>query len=376
MVSTPTAPPPAAPEPPPPDASAAPAAAPAPAPPPPAAPPAPRQAAPDRDRASRVHELDTLRGFAMTGIVFMNILQITGMPRQSGPSAEHVGAAVFEQLFDGRFYPIFSFLFGLSFALFLDGAASRHEHPRLLLIRRLVVLGAIGALHTLLQPGEVLKFYAAFGLAFLLPATYLSRRWVLGLGVVLTVVPLVLSHTMGFVGGTFAIPGLFLLGLAAGRYELARTLPRRGRQLAAFFAVALVAAGVAAAWQWAGGVGEGKTVRIQIVGVVVAAAIGSGFLLLLRTPAGRPLSAVFAPLGRMALTNYLLATLLIVLGDRVLDVEAHASYGRVVLFGVGIGVVQAVLSPLWLRRFRYGPAEWLWRCLTWWQRVPLRRADT
>lgn len=331
--------------------------------------------APTRSPAQRerVHDVDTLRGFAMTGIVFMNILQITGMARPEGASSDHVGAALFEQSFDGRFYPIFSFLFGLSFALFLDGSASRHPHPRLLLVRRLVVLGLIGGVHTLLQPGEVLKFYAVFGLVFLLPASYLSRRWVLVLGVVLTVAPLALSYPMHFLGGTFAIPGLFLLGLAAGRYGLAHSLRERGRQLAAFFAVALVAAGVAAAWQWAGGVGEDRTLRIQIVGVVVAAAIGSGFLLLLRTPADRPLTTVFAPVGRMALTNYLLATLLIVAGDAVLDLAANPSYGTVVALGIGIGVVQAVISPLWLARFRYGPVEWAWRCATWWNRVPLAR---
>ncbi|MGH3786636.1 MAG: DUF418 domain-containing protein [Pseudonocardiaceae bacterium] len=40
---------------------------------------------------------------------------------------------------------------------------------------------------------------------------------------------------------------------------------------------------------------------------------------------------------------------------------------------VGIILVQVVWSWVWLRHFRYGPTEWLWRCLSWWQPAPIRR---
>ena len=46
--------------------------------------------------------------------------------------------------------------------------------------------------------------------------------------------------------------------------------------------------------------------------------------------------------------------------------------GAAIALGAGILVVQAVVSPLWLRRFRYGPMEWLWRCATWWRWMPIR----
>lgn len=61
-------------------------------------------------------------------------------------------------------------------------------------------------------------------------------------------------------------------------------------------------------------------------------------------------------------------------GDALLDIGSRSSYGAVVGLGLAIGVVQAIVSVLWLRSFRYGPLEWLWRCLTWWQWVPVRRA--
>lgn len=324
-------------------------------------------------RTARVHALDALRGFAMCGIVFVNILQMSGMPRPSGPSAEQPAAALFELLFFGRFFPIFSFLFGLSFALFLRSAAMRHPRPRLVLLRRIVVLGVIGVLHSLLQPDEVLRFYALFGLVVLLPASYLPRRWVLGAGAILLVLPMVLAAQALFIAGPFVIPGLFLLGMASCQYGVAETLDRRGRQLAWVFAVAVALAGVGGWWQFGGGVGPAHTNRAQIAGVAFALLFAAGFTLLLRTPLGRALTTVFAPIGRLALTNYLLATVLILAGDSLLRLETSTSYGTVVALGVAIGLVQAALSPLWLSRFQYGPAEWVWRCLTWMRFMPLRR---
>ncbi len=79
-------------------------------------------------------------------------------------------------------------------------------------------------------------------------------------------------------------------------------------------------------------------------------------------------------MGRLALTNYVLASALIIAADRALDLGAGGGYARIVVVGAAIGVVQAVLSIVWLRSFRYGPLEWVWRCLTWWEWVPIRPA--
>ncbi|WP_249999198.1 DUF418 domain-containing protein [Actinoplanes sp. M2I2] len=319
--------------------------------------------------ARRIHELDALRGLALAGITEFNIVQMTGFSRPGGPASEHPGAYVWEALFVQRPFPIFSFLFGISFALFLRTAGDRTDRPRLVLLRRLLWLGVFAALHTLLQPGEVLKFYAAFGIVVLLPASYLSRRWVLGLGIVLT-----LAAGLTF-NGLFIIPGLFLLGLAAARYDLPDTLDRRTRQLGIAFAVAVALAAVMLWLQWRAGVGPTANYRILPAGTVCAFLFTVAFLLLLRTPLRRPLGAVLGPMGRMALTNYILASVLILLADRVLDLGGASGFTPIVGTGVAIAAVQAALSIVWLRRFRYGPLEWAWRCLTWWQLVPLRAAD-
>ena len=76
----------------------------------------------------------------------------------------------------------------------------------------------------------------------------------------------------------------------------------------------------------------------------------------------------------MALTNYLGQTLVCVL---LFDGWAFGRWGRwgiarqlwVVLF---IWIAQLIVSPIWLRHFRFGPMEWLWRSLTYWKRQPMR----
>lgn len=324
---------------------------------------------------TRVHQLDALRGFAMCGIVFMNILQMTGMPQLTGTSAELPDATLFGMAFTNRFAPIFAFMFGLSFALFLDSAGKRHDKPRLVLLRRLIVLALIGLAHSLLQPGEVLRWYAFFGLLVLLPASYLSHRWLLALGVLLLAVPVVLAARGYFILGPTPIPGLFLLGMATVHYGIADTIERRGHQLVVALGAGLVLAIGAGWWQYAGG--PRSLNRMEIAGLAFAFVYAVGFVLLLRTPVGRPLGWVFEPLGRMALTNYLLATVLIALADLLIHFDQRpGAYGTVVALGVSIGLTQEVVSRLWLRDHRYGPAEWVWRCLTWWQRVPIRRAGS
>jgi uncharacterized protein len=94
-------------------------------------------------------------------------------------------------------------------------------------------------------------------------------------------------------------------------------------------------------------------------------------MLALHMPLRAPLTAVLAPLGRLALTNYLLATLVFVPVGRAVGLEGSARWGTAIALGAGILAVQAVLSPLWLRRFRYGPMEWLWHCVTWWRWMPI-----
>ena len=95
-------------------------------------------------------------------------------------------------------------------------------------------------------------------------------------------------------------------------------------------------------------------------------AIRSGWLAGLQ----RALGAV----GQMALTNYLMQTLITMLLFYGFGFGLYEHFERYQLYGVvaAIWLAELVWSPLWLARFRFGPFEWLWRSLTYWQRQPMR----
>ena len=83
---------------------------------------------------------------------------------------------------------------------------------------------------------------------------------------------------------------------------------------------------------------------------------------------------MLAPLGRMALTNYLTHSL--VSGLYFYGYAGnHFGMGRAmqVVFVFSVIALQVVFSHWWLSKFRYGPMEWLWRAITYWQVPPMRR---
>jgi len=82
-----------------------------------------------------------------------------------------------------------------------------------------------------------------------------------------------------------------------------------------------------------------------------------------------------AAIGRTALSNYLLQTLLCTTLFYGRGFGIFGEVSRIGQMGVvlAVWVLQLWLAPWWLKRFRFGPAEWLWRSLTYWQRQPMRR---
>lgn len=132
-------------------------------------------ASPDRPR---IIALDVLRGFTLCEILLANIQLI----------ANHGTAVVTRPMGDWDPWlglPIFSLLFGIGFSLLLNSAANRVPRPRLVLLRRLLALLAIGLAHMLLWPGEILTKYALVGMLVLLPSTWLPRWAAAGLAAAL-----------------------------------------------------------------------------------------------------------------------------------------------------------------------------------------------
>ena len=79
--------------------------------------------------------------------------------------------------------------------------------------------------------------------------------------------------------------------------------------------------------------------------------------------------------GQMALTNYLMQTIICTTIFYGYGLGMFCRLSRIELVGVVvlIWIAQLVFSPIWLARFRYGPFEWLWRSLAYWKRQPMLR---
>ena len=323
-------------------------------------------------RRQRIVALDVVRGFALCGILLANVQPIANAGALVITDAP-TGPSWFDLLVEQRFMPIFAFLFGIGFSLLLRASAGRTTSPRLLLLRRLLALLVIGVAHlVLLWQGDILSTYAVMGILVLLPSTWLPRPAVAGLAVAFLVTSLVIGD------GRFTfVAGLFLLGSALVRYGVVDRIEPATPGLA-LVGLGFAVAAVPAVW-WEVGLradDRGFQLALALAGLLLAGVYVCTLLLLLRTPLGPVLRTLFAPLGRMALTNYLTATVLVLVVAHLLGSAPETwSTATVLLIAGAILTVQWTWSTLWLRRFHHGPLEWLWRWATWMRRPLLRRAS-
>ena len=189
---------------------------------------------------------------------------------------------------------------------------------------------------------------------------------------------------MALLGEVF---GRFLLGLYVGKhryiYVLEDRLPVLRRALPWLLLVGVLGNGASVASEWARealGV-SGKSFwliwlrpLIEAGVVSLAAFYALSIARLLRSARWAPVLTPLAAVGRMALTNYLTQSLVYLF---VLTGAGLGLIGRVgatvclaitiVLFGF-----QIAFSNWWLRHYRFGPAEWLWRSLTYGRMQPMR----
>ncbi len=120
----------------------------------------------------RIVELDLMRGFALFGILIVNV-QFFGIPiyklltdlHPFAGSVDIAGRTIVDILFFGKFITLFSFLFGLGFWIFSSRAREKGYKAGPLFFRRVMILGLLGAAHaTLLWAGDILLPYAILGL--------------------------------------------------------------------------------------------------------------------------------------------------------------------------------------------------------------------
>ena len=148
----------------------------------------------------RLEVLDAMRGFALGGIFLLNLAVFSGFAfmtpemMSASPTAavDLPVAGLVVWLGYGKFYSLFSLLFGIGFSLQLAAAVRRGDERLRVFRRRLLVLLAIGAVHLYIWEGDILVLYALVGF-FLIPFRRLPDRTLLRSSVALVFAPVLLE---------------------------------------------------------------------------------------------------------------------------------------------------------------------------------------
>ncbi len=393
-------------------------------------------------KLARIEVLDVLRGFALLGIFLMNI-EYFNRPLQEfgeGIPATTVGwdytvARLTEIFVTGKFWVLFSLLFGMGFVVMQTQAALNGREFKLLYLRRTIALLIFGLLHiVLLWSGDILHSYAL--VAFVLMWLPLMSSRACGLiGVMLYLAPACLlfltSISMVFLpeaelekiaiesadnanhavqaanayahGNYWEVVSqrlsdfLHMLSFepyvfigALGIFLIGAAIMRSGRLLdlkinRSFFLKSMMVCALLAA----GSIGIANIVHGHSVmtsqGMLEQALMTIGNLPLslfylcsiayaMSFVSGSKFLKLLAPAGKMALTNYLMQSLIASMVFFGYGLGFWNQWGRaeLALFVMAVFIAQVIFSHLWLRYFRYGPMEWLWRALTYWALPPMR----
>jgi uncharacterized protein len=367
----------------------------------------------------RIESLDALRGFALLGILVVNIQMFSGWGFIGTEGRESLSWSRFDPqihriltiIAHDKFYSLFSLLFGYSFVMLAEKRGARYH------LRRMVGLMVIGLAHAILiWPWDILFLYALLGV-FLTPFLNAPVRVLLISVSVLLVVTavgrwliLIFEPTGGWspvyveqlqagvpnmAGGSYAeVVGsnaLLSLGISLNRIEDLQPL-----RVLTMFLVGAVAARLHLAE--AGNAYRKTLILVALIGFPTGIIIASvervldfgpglqGWMFILVETLAAPITAVayaaaltlwwdnngsvarwvrtaFAPAGRMALTNYLAQSALFVpvFYGFGLGLFAEVSLARLLVWSFALFAAQLIISRLWLSRFKQGPMEWLWR---------------
>lgn len=184
--------------------------------------------------------------------------------------------------------------------------------------------------------------------------------------------------------------GRFALGAAIGRSGILENIPRFVPQLRTVAWIAIPAGLLfgfvirllyTQAWTPLGEsealVNLARVLRSPAA-LLLAAGYCAGIVVALQKPLGRRLFGAFAPVGQMALTNYLMQgfAYAFVLYGSPLGLGLAGAIGAfpIVMICIAFFAGQTLFSHWWLAHFRFGPMEWLWRALTYGEKPRFRRS--
>ncbi len=377
--------------------------------------------------ARRIANLDALRGFALFGILLVNILAFSSTRYGDGVlEADRSGldialGLIVSAVFELKFYLLFSLLFGYSLTLQMQSAAKAGASflPRIL--RRQAGLFVIGLIHgVVFFHGDILTTYAVLG--FVLLAVYkVQDRWLIGGAVTLIILtaclwlalailqaqasvttdPALIEQTArraaaAYRDGPASIMrqhlsdlaefapllvmlqapcafAMFLIGFVLGRRRFLETphsyQPTLRKSLRIGLLIGLPGAiAYAVATQFLPGTAwETAALGLSILTApLLSLAIASGLFLIFDSGRMGAATQYLASAGRMALSNYLMQSVAcaLIFHGYGLQLLNHMGLAQVMTLAVAIYIGQLALSQWWLKRWRYGPVEWLLRAVT------------
>jgi len=395
---------------------------------------------------NRIISIDALRGFALAGVALVHMVeQYIAGPHPEGfmegvnGIPDQIIQGIIGIFFTGKFFALFSILFGLSFSIQMESAQNKGQKFSGRFIWRAALLFIIGYIHQLFYRGDILTIYAVLA-PFIIPFYRVSSKWLLitagliflgiprfiafavfGAESVTGVHPMMdnnhelvrnymdtiangslsevfyLNATYGmltkidfqvsFFGRFYYTFAYFLIGLWLGRTGVFRDLAAYAKKIkdvmlwsigALILSVGFMIATFATApqpidfttWQFALGMNFMDWVSVSMSAIILC-----GFLMLYQKESWKKRLAFFAPYGRMALTNYVMQS---IIGTFIFfgwGLGYIGQFGALICFLLGIGVIiiQTLFSKYWLKSFRYGPLEWLWRCGTYLKWQPFKR---
>jgi uncharacterized protein len=379
-------------------------------------------------QSERVEQMDILRGIALLGVLTINLLgefrvsifqQFVGVP----PAAHALDRWIntYTHIFiELKAFALFSLLFGIGLAIQFDRISARGGSPFRLLSRRLLALLLLGIIHlTLVWNGDILTEYAVAGL-IALPFLFLPRRW-LGVAIIVFTLRYLLPYFpypisfpndawlhMHLVQAAIVYKhGSYLQILSFEFHELPELLP-----LHVFMMARTVALFLFGALCWRSGVVKRLDAHTGPLALACLLGLGAGLSLTILTSSlvrpmifgqaqgelyligelaltigyaatimyvttmnwGRKALGWAAPLGRMAFTNYVMQSLIFSFlffgwGLGLYGIRSAPA----LLLGICVYVFQVFFSAAWLRRFRFGPIEWLWRTIMYGVIQPMKR---
>ncbi|PSR54972.1 hypothetical protein AHMF7605_16410 [Adhaeribacter arboris] len=392
----------------------------------------------------RYRLLDVLRGFALLGVLVANMATLSGYfflteeakKAFSSYPTDHFISSLLLLIIDGKFYSLFSLLFGIGFGLQLQRSFTSGMNFPSLFRRRLLILLILGLCHAIfLYPGDILTVYALLGFVLLLFRNF-SDKNLLRAALILLLLPLIqyaimlgvhfvnpplpkpagprmldqmiqmfrtgsyldiIKANLGglifgrypdllFTGRFFKVLAMFLMGFYIARNKIYAQVSAY-RPLLKKVILGGVIIGIPCNLVLATMVNMSDYKELQPAGIIQPLAYAYGvpalclgyaaiFALLYEKPAWKKRFAFFAPVGQIALSNYLLQSLICVFIFKSYGFAMEAQVGptKLLLIAFAIYSSQVIFSHIWVRYFFFGPAEWLWRSLTYKAWQPLRKS--